>query len=74
MGDTSIRLSSEAKQRLDVHKREGESYEDVILRLTESDKWAAFGIADSGAAVEGMERIRDDSRSRGTDRIEEYRE
>lgn len=74
MGDTSIRLSNEAKQRLDVHKREGESYEDVILRLTEGDKWAAFGIADSSDAVGGMERIREEARRRGTDRIDEYRE
>ncbi|MXR50400.1 sugar metabolism cluster protein [Halovenus sp. WSH3] len=44
MADTSIRVSDEAKQRLDLYKREDESYEDVILRLTERDKWAGFGL------------------------------
>jgi len=43
MSDTSIRISIEAKQRLDLYKREGDSYEDVIRRLTERDKWAGFG-------------------------------
>lgn len=73
MGDTSIRLSTEAKQRLDVHKRPDESYEDVILRLTERDKWAAFGIADSDVA-DGMERAREDARSRSQERVEEFRD
>lgn len=73
MGDTSIRLSEEAKHRLDVHKRADESYEDVILRLTEGDKWAAFGIAD-GDVAEGMRQARQASRSRMDERVEEYRE
>lgn len=73
MGDTSIRLSEEAKQRLDVHKRPDESYDDVIMRLTEDDKWAAFGIAD-GDVVEGMRRARESARDRMDERIEEYRE
>jgi len=42
MSDDSIRLSEEVKG-LDRHKRAGESYEDVILRLTERDPWAGFG-------------------------------
>jgi predicted CopG family antitoxin len=44
MSDTSIRVSHEAKRRLDLYKREGESYEDVILRLTGRDRWAGFGV------------------------------
>lgn len=44
MGSTSIRVSEETKRRLDLYKGEGESYEDVIRRLTERDKWAGFGV------------------------------
>jgi predicted CopG family antitoxin len=44
MADTSIRLSEEAKARLDRFKREGESYEDVVVRLTERNRWAGFGV------------------------------
>jgi|GEM_PF-938840 len=70
MGDTSIRVSKEAKDRLDLYKREGESYEDVILRLTERDKWAGFGIL-SGTEREtrpGMNKMRDRMRSRMAER------
>lgn len=64
MGDTSIRVSEEAKQRLDLHKREGESYEDVILRLTDRDKWAGFGVlADTETDTrQGMATIREQLR------------
>ena len=48
MSSTSIRLSKEAKARLDRFKQEGESYEDVIMRLTERDKWAGFGALSEG--------------------------
>lgn len=73
MGDTSIRVSEEAKARLDLHKREDESYEDVILRLTERDKWAGFGsLSGSGSEVrEGMKRIREEMRDGMADDIEE---
>lgn len=61
MGDTSIRVSNETKRRLDLYKREDESYEDVILRLTKRDKWAGFGaLADDDTNTRaGMEKIRE---------------
>lgn len=64
MADTSIRLSTDAKERLELHKRPGESYEDVIVRLTSRDKWAGFGIlGDSDTDPrEGMDRIREEMR------------
>jgi predicted CopG family antitoxin len=64
MADTSIRVSEEAKRRLDIHKRDGESYEDVILRLTERDQWAGFGaLSESETETRGgMERIREEMR------------
>ncbi|CAI50423.1 DUF217 family protein [Natronomonas pharaonis DSM 2160] len=69
---TSIRLSEEAKSRLDLYKREGESYDDVIIRLTSDDKWAGFGVASSDPkeSREGMEAIRDRMRSRMDDHVE----
>ena len=60
---TSIRLSDEAKSRLDLFKGDDESYNDVIIRLTSDDKWAGFGIA-SNSDDEGMDEIREQMRSR----------
>ncbi|WP_458190393.1 DUF7557 family protein [Haladaptatus sp. NG-WS-4] len=73
MGDTSIRVSDEAKGRLDLYKREGESYEDVIMRLTERDKWAGFGVlAETDSETRsGMERVREEMREGMTDDIED---
>jgi len=65
MGETSIRVSDEAKARLDLFKREGESYEDVIMRLTERDKWAGFGAL-SGTETDtstAMDRVREEMRT-----------
>ncbi|WP_276252127.1 DUF7557 family protein [Haloarcula rara] len=65
MSGTTIRLSEEAKERLTLLKRKGESYEDVIMRLTETDKWAGFGVL-GGAETDtsdGMERVRAEMQS-----------
>lgn len=72
MGSTSIRLSDEAKTRLDLYKREGESYEDVIMRLTERDKWAGFGaLADTETETrDGMRRLREEMRDGVADDVE----
>jgi predicted CopG family antitoxin len=73
MPDTSIRLSVEAKERLARHKRPGESFEDVILRLTSDDKWAGFGALSEadGDLQEGMERVRKEMREGIAQDIEE---
>ena len=73
MSSTSIRLSKEAKARLDRFKREGESYEDVIMRLTERDKWAGFGVlseTDTDTRA-GMNRMRKEMREGTTEDIED---
>jgi len=64
MGGLSIRISRDAKERLDLHKRDDESYDDIILRLTSTDKWAGFGVAggDPEASREGMADLRDSMR------------
>ncbi len=72
MSSTTIRLSTETKQRLDALKREDESYEDLIRRLTERDRWAAFGMlsdTDPEAAREGLDEIRAAANERGRERI-----
>lgn len=50
MCDVTIRISPAAKARLDRVKRDGETYNDVILRITSTDQWAGFGIADGDAS------------------------
>lgn len=73
MGDTSIRVSEAAKQRLDLYKREGESYEEVIMRLTERDQWAGFGaLADTDTETRaGLNRMREQLRTGMADDIED---
>nr|WP_293033679.1 antitoxin VapB family protein [Natronococcus sp.] len=70
---TSIRLSEEAKSRLDLFKREDESYNDVIIRLTSEDKWAGFGIvsSDPERSKEGMAEVREQMRNRMDQHVEE---
>ena len=72
MPSTSIRLSKEAKARLDRFKRAGESYEDVIMRLTEREKWAGFGVLSErdSDTRDGMNRIREEMRAGVTEDIE----
>lgn len=45
MATKNISLREEVYERLRAHKREGESFSDVIERLTEreSDVWAGYG-------------------------------
>jgi len=64
MSDTSIRVSDETKRRLELEKREGESFDDVLRRLTASNRWSGFGVlADEGPDTkEGLERMRRDLR------------
>lgn len=64
MSDTSIRISEQAKHRLDLLKRDDESYDDVIRRLTTQDKWAGFGAveADEEAFREAVRDVREESR------------
>jgi len=64
---------TEAKERLELDKRPGESYEDVIIRLTSRDKWAGFGaLADAdGDLQEGMQRVREEMRRGMEEDVEE---
>lgn len=73
MPSTTIRLSEETKRRLDTLKRGDESYETVIRRLAERDRWAGFGAfeeAEADDAAAGLAEIRADLEEESADRIE----
>ncbi|XGI82701.1 antitoxin VapB family protein [Halorutilales archaeon Cl-col2-1] len=58
---TTIRVSEETKKRLEMEKRENESFDDVILRLTDRDKWQGFGALEGGKdSKEGMQKVREE--------------
>jgi predicted CopG family antitoxin len=73
MSDTSIQVSEETKARLDRHRRDGESYEEVILRLTERDEWTGFGVLSDAESdtSDGVARIRSEFRENVADDVEE---
>jgi predicted CopG family antitoxin len=58
---TSIRISEETKQKLEVVKREDETFDELLSRLatTEKDVEELGGFADDGV-VEDMARARDE--------------
>lgn len=45
MGAKNITVTEEAYERLKAYKRDGESFTDVVLRLTGEDRdvWAGYG-------------------------------
>lgn len=60
MGSKNVSLRDEAYDRLASLKREGESFSDVVLRVTEDDKWRGFGALSDSGVREGMERAHED--------------
>jgi predicted CopG family antitoxin len=56
MSSKNISLRDEAYRRLEALKREGESFSDVVLRLTEEDKWSGFGALAGSNVRDGMGR------------------
>jgi len=63
MASKTISLTEEAYNRLREHKREGESFTDVVLRLTDrgKDPLAGFGaMEDVDGFREAVAQTRDD--------------
>lgn len=63
MGTKTISLAEDAYERLKAHKREGESFSDVVRRLTGDDfsLMDYYGVLDEDTAAE-MEEIIAESR------------
>ncbi|MFC4356806.1 antitoxin VapB family protein [Halobium salinum] len=62
MSSTTIRVSERTRDFLERHKREGESFDDVINRLLadDTDPMSGFGAwADSGLA-DAVEEVREE--------------
>lgn len=57
MGTKTITITEDVYERLRSHKREGESFSDVVRRLTggEQDVWTGFGTYEGDAG----ERLRE---------------
>lgn len=60
MGTKSLTITDEAYERLRAHKREGESFTETIIRLTESeDPMSGFGaMSDADGFREAVENAR----------------
>ena len=59
MSSKNITVTQEAYERLKSHKRPGESFTDVVLRLAEEegDRWAGYGaMRDVDGFREAVER------------------
>lgn len=61
MASKNISLREEAYERLNALKREDESFSDVVLRITESDRWSGFGALAETDIQEGMEQAREEA-------------
>lgn len=70
MGTDHIRISEEAKARLEARKRPGESFTDVVMRLTDRDDAVerfvgAYDDVDlAGGVADVRERMDRDFRTR----------
>lgn len=63
MGTKNISLTDEAYETLKAHKREGESFTEVILRELggdDDDIWKGFGKLKGMRLREGYEKQRED--------------
>jgi predicted CopG family antitoxin len=69
MGGKTVRISEENWRRLQDLKREGESFDDVLTRLTTDDRWQGFGaLAETGISdgmAEAHDRLEDELREQG---------
>jgi predicted CopG family antitoxin len=57
VSDKTIRVSKTNWQRLRDLKREGESFNDVIERLTTDDKWQGFGALSDTDVTDEMATV-----------------
>lgn len=59
MTDTSIRVSEETEARLETLKRSDESFDDLLGRLTNRERWVGFGVLSDVDPETFRERVRE---------------
>ena len=72
--DEQIRVSDRVKRELDRLRREGESYNDVLERVLDSERGADFADGFGRWSDEEAKRVREgrrDSREKRRERIED---
>ena len=71
MATKTISLDEEAYERLKAHKREGESFSEVVKRLAGERSWAEVTGILSDAEADTLEGVIDSGRERSRDRREQ---
>lgn len=70
MATKTISLDEEAYERLKAHKREGESFSEVVKRIAGERSWTEVAGILSEEEAEELEAIIDDGRKRSRERRE----
>lgn len=68
MATKTISLDEEAYERLKAHKREGESFSEVVKRIAEERSWTEVAGILSDAEAEELERAIEHGRERSRER------
>ncbi len=70
MPTKTISLDEEAYERLKAHKREGESFSDVVKRIAGERSWTEVAGILSEDEADELEALVEEGRSRSRDRRE----
>lgn len=70
MATKTISLDEEAYERLKAHKREGESFSDVVKRIAGERSWTEVAGTLSENEAEQLEAVVEDGRERSRKRCE----
>jgi predicted CopG family antitoxin len=70
MATKTISLDEEAYERLEAHKREGESFSDVVKRIAGERSWREVAGLLSDEEAEQLETVIEEGRERSRERRE----